>query len=196
MIKKGKLNSLGGRVLRLIMNLIPSNSLQRIIRGGLGELAGPMAWLPFCLGEDENVFFYGDDLVCLFYLFGLPAAWLPLMAFSMPVARGYLDGSDSREQVYVACAVVAMGWIAAAGLLQHAIRRVCLSARPFGANLPGEREVRRGAFFPHVGGGPGELWSVYLDDLTLAKVVRGCCWDSVAAGSSGLQSAFRATLKS
>ena len=183
-------------MLRLIMNFIPSNSLQRMISGDVDELAGPMAWLPFCLGEDENVFFYGDVLVCSFYLFGLPGAWPPLMAFSMPVARGYLDGSDSREMVYVACAVVAMGWISAVGLLQHAIRRVCLSARPFGANLPAEREVRRGAFFPHVGGGLGELWSVYLDDLTFANVVRGLCWGSASAGSSALQSAFRATMKS
>ena len=61
-------------MLRLIMNLISSNSLQRMISGDVDELAGPMAWLPFCLDVDENVFFYGDDLVCSFYLFGLPAA--------------------------------------------------------------------------------------------------------------------------
>ena len=35
---------------------------------------------PFHLDADEEVVFYGDDLVCSFYLFALPAAWLPLMA--------------------------------------------------------------------------------------------------------------------
>ena len=41
-----------------------------------------------------------------------------------------------------------------------------------------------------------EFWSVYLDDLTFMKVVRGLCWDTVVAGASDLQIAFRATLKS
>ena len=176
-LKKGKVNAEGGRVLRLIMNLIPSNSLQRMIGGDVEELAGPMAWLPIHLDDGEQILFYGDDLVCSFYLFSLPPAWLPLMAFSQSVPRGSLDGSSSREPVFVACAVVAMGWISAVGLLQHAVRRTCLRARPLGAQLPADREVTRGSFFPHdFRIGPREFWSVYLDDLTFAKVIQNLCW--------------------
>ena len=81
-----------------------------MICGDVEELAGPMAWLPFYIGEDEEVLLFGDDLVCSFYLFSLPAAWLPLMAFSLPVTRSRLDGSSSKEPVYVACTVVGAGY--------------------------------------------------------------------------------------
>ena len=163
---------MGGRVLRLITNLIPSNSLQRMISGDVDELAGPMAWLSFHLDDDERVVFYGDDLVCSFYLFSLPAAWLPLMAFSMPVSRGSLDGSSSRDPGFVACAVVAVGWLSAVGLMQHAIRRTCLCSRPLGAGLPPDREVTRGAFFPHdFLVGLHEFWSVYYHGVCFVVVV-------------------------
>ena len=154
------------------MNFTPTNSVQVVIPGDIEHLTGPMAWLSITLEDDELFVLSGDDLVCSFYLFELPVSWTPLFAFSKTVPRGFIDGSDSLEPLWVGSAVVGTGWCNAVGLIQHAMRRVATRAIPHGAGLPLDREVNKSGFFPDREQGKTQrLWSIYLDDANLIRIL-------------------------
>ena len=98
-VKRGKLGKNGQRVLRLIMNFVPTNSLQASLDGDIEQLTGAMAWLSLVLEDDVILVFYGDDLVCSFYLFELPDEWLGFFAFSRPVPHYVLYGGTCADEV-------------------------------------------------------------------------------------------------
>lgn len=118
-------------------------------------------------------------------MFALPGGWRRWMALSRPI----ID-SEGRE-LWVAVAVLPMGWLSAVGVIQHVHRRILLPALPGAADLDPAAEVRRGLPFPlakHLrevfsGGAPGAVpawmedlpswfWSVYVDDFELTEVLK------------------------
>ncbi|CAE7392395.1 abcC8 [Symbiodinium microadriaticum] len=130
------------RVTRLIMNMIPGNSIQRLMPGDLGTLASASQWVSAHLKPGQVLLWSGDDQRGAFYAWALPTAWRQYMAFRWPVA-GHLVGMPHEVEVYVAAAVIPMGWINAVGLFQHLHRRLGLAAEPVGAEHPAELEWRR-----------------------------------------------------
>ena len=87
-------------VLRLIMNMIPSNHWQRMIIGDLAELPVSLTWQQLVLLEGEALLWTSSDRRCFFYVFRLVKEWLPYFAFSRPV-RGELIGQEPGTWVYV-----------------------------------------------------------------------------------------------
>ena len=60
------------RVLRLIINAVPSNSLQRPILGDLEKMPVGGEWLYVCLGENDMILWSSDDISGCFHVFSLP----------------------------------------------------------------------------------------------------------------------------
>ncbi|CAK0903887.1 unnamed protein product, partial [Prorocentrum cordatum] len=79
---------------RLVMNIIPSNLIQRAIEGVL-------LWS-------------AEDLKCCFYVYSLCDAWLKYMAISKPVRRAAV-GLPGAGLTYLAAVVVPVGWISVGG---------------------------------------------------------------------------------
>lgn len=93
------------RITRLIMNLIPSNSYQRLMTGDLRTLSSSTNWTSIGIKDNEVLLWSGDDQKGAFYAWLLPPAWRKFMAFRWPVP-GHLVGS-SLEWTYVAARVIA-----------------------------------------------------------------------------------------
>ena len=167
-LKQGKVVD-GHRVLRLIMNLTPANMVLRTILGDIETLAGPSLWTATVLEDDEIALISGDDLVCSFYLFKLPAGWSKYFCFSLPVAGSVLGRPEA--QVWVGAAVIPMGWASAVGVMQHLHRSVLLRPYPGGAGYEALEEMRRDREFPLERGRRRHLWNVYLDDTTSIELV-------------------------
>ena len=105
--------------LRVIMSLIPSNSVMVQLSGCVQELPGITQYnLSVTLGEQESLKLCQSDMTSAFYLFSLPRQWKPFLAFNLIV-----DGSDIGRRTGVkfalACGVLPMGWASAVSVLQE-----------------------------------------------------------------------------
>ena len=66
------------RFLRLIADLVPSNELQRELVGEIRSLPLFSQWALLELLQHEVLLLSSEDTTAAFYVFGLPASWLPL----------------------------------------------------------------------------------------------------------------------
>ncbi|CAE7825917.1 unnamed protein product [Symbiodinium sp. CCMP2592] len=181
------------RVTRLIMNLVPTNSLQRLMPGDLATLSGSSNWSSILLGRGEVLLWSGDDQKGAFYAWRLPKVWRKLMAFKWPVP-GHLVGRPSDDSVYVASAVIPMGWINAVSLFQHLHRRAGLAREPSGAGLDPSREWRRDKPIPKGAVEPAGAWyQYYLDDFDCPEKVPRNKWEIMAQTMSPTQARQRAS---
>ena len=130
------------RVTRLIMNLVPANSIQRLMTADLPTLSGSSQWGSVYLRPGEVLLWNGDDQKGAFYAWRLPKAWRGLMAFKLPVP-GEVVGRPDIDSIHVAAAVIPMGWVNAVSLFQHLHRRIGLAEFPVGAGLDPADEWRR-----------------------------------------------------
>ena len=110
------------------------------------------------------------------------------MAFMWPVP-GYIAGLPHLEEVYLASAVIPMGWINAVGLFQHLHRQLGLCPLPQGAQHPEESEWRRDRPVPagavSSGVEPGEGWvQLYLDDFDCPEFVDKSIWERFVGASA------------
>ena len=180
------------RVTRLIMNMIPGNSIQRLMPGDLGTLASASQWVSAHLKPGQVLLWSGDDQRGAFYAWALPTAWRQYMAFRWPVA-GHLVGMPHEVEVYVAAAVIPMGWINAVGLFQHLHRRLGLAAEPVGAEHPAELEWRRDRPVPRSAVTESGGWiQYYLDDFDCPEFVDESVWRRLCGTISSLHSKQRA----
>jgi len=105
--------------LRVIMNLIPSNSVMEQLTGCVHELPGITQYMSITLGPDETLRLCQSDMTSAFYLFALPPQWRPYLAFNLVV-----DGADIGRvvgtQYALACGVLPMGWASAVSVMQEA----------------------------------------------------------------------------
>ena len=65
---------------RLIMNLIPLNSISQSVEGDVGTLPLLSQMNSLQLHPDEHLVVSSEDLKCMFYLFGMPSSWLVAFA--------------------------------------------------------------------------------------------------------------------
>ena len=127
-------------VLRLIINLIPSNELQNPIEGDVGTLPHFAQWVALELGPMEALVWGSEDISCAFYVFSLPKAWAPWFVLDWPLPPRLWGGPEDAAPQYLALSVIPMGWLSAVGICQHVLR--CLNQKP-GVSLPGELELRK-----------------------------------------------------
>ena len=173
-VKPGRFTSTGCPILRVIMNLIPANSVLSIIRGDIAALPSASAWIPIVLSEGNELFMSQGDMSSAFYLFSIPDVWLPYMVFNYLVP-GEKIGLTAGTFFRPACVVLPMGWNSSVGVMQQLSREVLLRH-----GLPRNLELRKGhplpTWFSEVlekTPASKAWWQVYLDNFMSGEVSRG-----------------------
>ena len=147
--KKGKqVEGTNLPILRLILNAIPSNAVQRIIEADTRALPYHGQWSGIVVDGDDRVIVWSEsDTTAAFYCFLLEPSWYLFQATNKTVPAALaaeFDPTLAKEpEVYPALRVMPMGWQSACGLLQYFHRRLCFLRPPLGAGLDPSREIRR-----------------------------------------------------
>ncbi|CAK0793322.1 unnamed protein product, partial [Prorocentrum cordatum] len=192
--KKGTPAPGATRVTRLILNMVPGNSLLKAHVGEAALLAASTSWTSVVIPEGKLLLWSGDDQKGAFFVWRVPPAWHPYMAVGRPLA-GKLFGR-SEPVVYVTSAVIAMGWSLAVPVFQHIHRRLCRLAPPLGAGLPSDGEWRKDCARPLVEAGSGQdagWWQVYIDDFDAPEIVEEVLARKLVGTTSDLQLQVRAS---
>lgn len=166
-VPKDSLLPTGEKVLRLIMNLIPSNSVMVQLEGAVKELPGVCQYMSVVLDEGQRLSFSQSDMTSAFYLFGLPPQWRKYLCFNLR-ASGSAIGLAEKGTVYLSCAVLPMGWASAVAVMQEISQSLL-----YGGGLPARSQVTRLKSLP---GWLSEVvkegqqkkrvwWHVYLDNF-------------------------------
>jgi len=169
-VKPGKYTCSHAPVLRVIMNLIPTNRLFQVICGDIQLLPHGTAWLPLVLCEGEELRISQGDMSAAFYLFALPEVWYRYMAFNYRVP-GELIGKTAGRVFRPCCRVLPMGWNSSVGVMQMLSRQLLLSQ-----GLSSKLELHRGqpapTWFTRVvdqASTTRAWWQVYLDNFMSAE---------------------------
>ena len=91
----------GEEILKLIMNLTATNSVQTIIQGDVKKLPYIGQWRCLLLEDGQVLLWSADDLKGAFYIFRLPECWAPYFAFDIvfdgkEIGQYWLGGSPCR----------------------------------------------------------------------------------------------------
>ena len=156
---------------RLIMDLRATNAVLKIIAGDIGTLAGASAFTSVVIEDGKVITISGDDLVSSFYLFKMPPAWLPYLAFERSITWRAL-GIEKDGATFLSAAVLPMGFSSSVGLMQHVHRRLALWGSPCGAELQKALGIRKDRVWPFLGE-DSPVWVLYLDDSTFLNVLEG-----------------------
>ena len=148
----------GRPILRVIMNLVPCNSILYTIQGRVKGLPSITSWLSLTTDGSEEVAFWQSDMCSAFYLFALPSKWNKYLSFNVKVG-GASIGKDPLRHYALACQVLPMGW---------------------SSFLSEEAQVERGSPIPRflvecLKEGEDKLmpwWHVYLDNCCVGQRVR------------------------
>lgn len=170
-IKPGKFTSQNLPVLRVIMNLIPANSILSVISGDIGALPSPVAWMPLVIDEGTEIFMSQADMSSAFYLFGVPQGWQKFMVFNFST-DGVNIGLEAGVQFRPACIVLPMGWSSSVGVMQQISRQVLLRK-----GLSPALELRKGKPLPpwfaqamRTSSSETAWWQIYLDNFMSAEL--------------------------
>ena len=180
-VGKGKFLPDGREIQRVIMNLIPSNSVLEQARGSMSGLPSITQYLSLVLDHDEEVRLFQSDMSSAFYLFALPPQWSRFLCFNLR-----FDGADigmtPGQYFYLGCGVIPMGWSSAVSIMQEIADRLTVIGR-----LPDDRKVRRDYPLPpwlvdtlRESKSRGSSWfHVYLDNFcSMEKMGDGTPQDS------------------
>ena len=140
-IAKSKILSNGESSQRCIMNLIPSNSVLRPIRGRVHQLPHICQWLHVTVSEQEEVRLCQSDMVSAFYLFSVGEDWARQLCFNLSATEAQLgfEKAKRKEVFYLGCRVLPMGWSSAVGVMQCIAEEVL-----FRGSFPRDTLCRRG----------------------------------------------------
>eukprot|EP00435_Cladocopium_sp_Y103_P059482 s868_g21.t1 len=170
-LKKGKPAEGEVRVTRLIMNLVPSNSLQRLMANDLDTLTSASHWAGCQLPPNSALLWSGDDQKGAFYAWSLPMCWRQHITFQWPIP-GWCIGKPQQPEVWLASKAIPIGWVNSVSLFQHLHRRIGLQPFPQGAGLEGDTEMRRDRPVPTSATALNGGWvSFYLDDFDCPEIV-------------------------
>lgn len=164
----------GKKVLRLIMNLVPSNEILTQLQGTVAGLPSITSWQSTVLEGDEELRLFQSDMSSAFYLFKLPVQWQKYLAFNIH-AKGYDIGAaevDSELDFVLACNVIPMGWISSVSIMQEVSENLLLTG-----GLDPAGQVRRTKGLPRfmtdvlskARGQQRVWWHVYLDNFAAAE---------------------------
>lgn len=149
---------------RLIMNLVPLNSICLGLDADISSLPHWMGMNPFSLSPSEGLLISSEDVRCFFYTLSLPACWLPFLAFNRE-APGELRPEGCHERCYLSSAVLPMGFLNSVGIAQHVHRILVQRSCPAPARDLASREIRKDLPLP----ASDCSWRVYLDNYDLLE---------------------------
>lgn len=132
----------GKPILRLIMNLVPSNSVLQGYEGAVKGLPQISSWMSITLEEGEQIKIWQSDMQNAFYLFRLPTVWAPYLAFNYK-RSGFTVGMDTDEDFVLGCNVLPMGWTNSVALMQEASEEILRLG-----NLSPSSQILRGSPLP------------------------------------------------
>lgn len=162
-VEKGE-DHAGTPLYRLIMNLVPLNSLCLGLSADIGGLPHWLGMNPFSLAPSEGLMISSEDVRCFFYTLGLPQCWKPFLAFNREAPRD-LRPSGCTEPCYLTSLVLPMGFINSVGIAQHVHRVLVSRSVPRPPTDLANREIRKDAPLPEA----GSCWRVYLDNYDLLE---------------------------
>ena len=184
----------GTEIFRLIMTLVPLNSLCMPMTGDVNTLPSWSGISPFFLQPTQCLLVSSEDVKCFFYTMSVPTTWTKFLAFNKLVPDEVLPLHLRGKRVYVASRVLPMGFLNSVSLAQHVHRNLALTAGArYGdreCNAPDERELRKDRVFPQ----GDTLWRIYLDNYDLLEKVEatqmGSLEGSVAPGVLALRQEY------
>ena len=179
----------GHEVHRLIMNLVPLNKLCRPITGDVSTLPSWPSMNAFQIQPGETLLVSSEDVRCFFYLFRVPQAWRPYLAFARRVPRNLCG--DCPEACYLTSLVLPMGFCNSVSLAQHIHRHVVGKAldeaRLLGLKGGWESELRNDRPLPI----SNPVHRVYLDNFDLLERVNTDMADVIRGSVAPLASSLR-----
>eukprot|EP00438_Fugacium_kawagutii_P002308 Skav226067 [mRNA] locus=scaffold211:609064:615202:- [translate_table: standard] len=141
-VGKGALLESGLEIQRLIMNLVPTNSVLKQTQGGTPELPGITQYLSLVVDGSDELRFFQSDMSAAFYLFRIPSCWSRMMAFNLSF-RGTQLGFADDGWFHLGCAVIPMGWGSSVSIMQEIADRLTTIG-----GHPENHKVRRTAPLP------------------------------------------------
>ena len=171
--KSGKLVN-GRPVLRLIMNLIPTNAIMRQYVGVVKNLPSITSWMSLVLEGDEEIRIWQSDMCNAFYLFKLPEIWRSFLAFNFK--KTFINTEGKSEVRVLACNVLPMGWASSVSIMQEISEQI-LRIKP----LAIESQLVRNRAIPQCLTGiiveatdsGKSWWHVYLDNFAAGEIGTG-----------------------
>ena len=163
---------------RLIMNLVPVNSMCRSLSGDVSTLPGLAGFSGFTLEEGQVSLISSEDIRCFFYLFSLPQCWKRYLGFNRLVSPSLVPPKLQGKDCVLVARVLPMGFLNSVSIAQHVHRNVVRwSATACPEAIGGEKELRKDR--PPPSG--DSLYRVYLDnfdqvekyDRRTAELVKG-----------------------
>ena len=160
----------GTEIMRLIMNLVPLNSLCKPMSGDVDTLPAWSGMSPFFLQPSQSLLVSSEDVKCFFYTLSVPLCWVKYLAFNRLVPDTALPEALQGKRVYLASIVLPMGFLNSVSLAQHMHRNLVRNSQQgttaCGSNPP-EQELRKDRAFVAA----DSLWRVYLDNYDLLEKV-------------------------
>ena len=156
----------GFEVYRLIMNLIPLNSICESLAGDVNSLPGWSLMNPFFMQPSEQLLISSEDVRCFFYVMRVPDCWVKYLGFNKVVPDHILPDSLKGRETYLAARVLPMGFLNSVSLAQHVHRNLVLQS-PDDDAIRAEEELRKDKSFSR----SQRNWRVYLDNFDLLEKV-------------------------
>ena len=161
----------GIEVYRLIMNLVPFNTISEPLSGDVATLPAWSSMSPFFLQPNERLLISSEDVRCFFYTMAVPGDWVKYLAFNKVIPDGSLPVHLKGRECYLASLVLPMGYLNSVSLAQHVHRNLVLASgrhlpEVSGVNCP-QGELRKDLAFPDC----EPRWRVYLDNYDLLERV-------------------------
>ena len=141
-VGKGKFLEDGREIQRVIMNLIPSNSVMAQAKGATSGLPSITQYLSMVLDGNEEIQLFQSDMSSAFYLFAIPRSWSPYLCFNLQM-EGREIGMNPSKKYFLGCRVIPMGWSSAVSIMQEIADRLTTIGR-----LPEDHKVRRDCPLP------------------------------------------------
>ena len=171
----------GVEIYRLIMNLIPLNSICQPITGDVGTLPSWSMMSPLFLQPSEQLLISSEDVRCFFYVMSVPSSWYKYLAFNKRVPDECLPPHLVGKEIFLASKVLPMGFVNSVSLAQHVHRNLVLASEQKDAGVaPPEAELRKDKPFPL----REEVWRVYLDNFDLLEKVTSATADGMVGSDA------------
>eukprot|EP00438_Fugacium_kawagutii_P036535 Skav217626 [mRNA] locus=scaffold2172:789307:792972:+ [translate_table: standard] len=172
-VTKDEWTDTGTEIFRLIMNLVPLNSICQPMKGDVDTLPSWGSMNPFFLQPDENLLISSEDVKCFFYTMSVPDAWIPFLAFNKEVPLELVPHTLTGKRCYLASRVLPMGFLNSVSLAQHVHRNLVAWGGSKAAEdgeqvLEPSSELRKDRPFPLA----NPSWRVYLDNFDLLEKVQ------------------------
>ena len=165
-VPKDERTESGTEIYRLIMNLVPLNSLCRPLSGDVDTLPTWSGMSPFFLQPGQNLVVSSEDVKCFFYTMAVPPSWIKYLAFNKPVPDHALPSHLKNKSVFLASRVLPMGFLNSVCLAQHVHRTLVARSGSGEINAP-EDEHRKDRAIPQ----RDVTWRVYVDNFDLLEKI-------------------------